>query len=328
MAEDANATYIERGATANFKVAYLSSLGAVGISIADALLLNCETQYATLSGWFSGIVPAGLPYQVHITDGSTGASHPSCASPLISIGGQSAPANQLDFMRNLLFAEVAEVLMHTQKKGWDCGASNGEALSRVLAADLCLGSRPLPLGFVTAPTWLKNRAQNWVDNKEYTDQDPIANGCGVLFLNWLRFAQGHPWNQIIDAAADTLAKTYTNLTGSNQAWVTFRTVIDGMFPPNQPVTLTTDNPFKVHVDSIAVAPRVAVSLDAGAAPTSTQAAIDGFSSVIRELLANRRTEADEKPYLFPDGINDIEFECKFGATEGFDFKVKVSGGKV
>src|ERR1700728_3782487 len=271
MAEDTNGTYIDRGTTTNFKVAYLSSLGAVGIRVADALLLTCETQYSTLRGWFGGIVPDDLPFQVHITDGSSGASHPSCASPIISVGAKSAPPDQLDFMRNLLFAEVAEVLMHKQNKGWDCGASNGEALSRVLAADLCLGPRALPIGFVTAPIWLKNRAQNWVDEKEYTDQDPVANGCGVLFLNWLRFAQGHTWNDVIGAAAETLAKTYSKLTGSTQAWVAFRGVVDAMFPPSQPVTLTTDNPFRTVMESTAVVPQVAVSLDADTVTNSTEA---------------------------------------------------------
>ena len=134
---------------------------------------------------------------------------------------------------------------------------------------------------MTAPEWLKHREQNWVDDKEYTDQDPVANGCGVLFLNWLRFAQGHSWKDIIDAAAETLAKTYAKLTGSTQAWLAFRAAIDEMFPPTQPVTLKTDNPFRTVAATPTIAPRVGLSLDADIVTTSTQVAVDGFAKVIR-----------------------------------------------
>jgi hypothetical protein len=317
--------YVQRGSTQNFSVAYLASLGALGITVADALLLTCENQYATMRGWFKGLTPDSLPFQVHVTDGKDGASHPSCKSTLISVGANSGPASNLDFMRCLLFAEVAEVLMNKQHLYWDCAASNGEALSRVLAADLCLGARPLPEGALCAPIWLKNREQNWIDHREMTDKDETANGCGVLFLNWLCFAFGHSWQDIIAASEDTLAKTYKKLTGQDDAWAAFRAVIDKMFPPGQPVTLKTDNPFrKGPVMAEQTSPAAAADLQFS--PATGEALVQAFRDVLKQLRSEQAAQG-EKPYLFPDGINDIEFECKFGGTEGLDFKVTVKGGK-
>jgi hypothetical protein len=147
-------------------------------------------------------------------------------------------------MRSLLFAEVAEVLMHDQNNHWDCGASGGESLSRVLAADLCLGDRDLPPGWACAPAWLADR-QNWIDKQEFTDTDQVANGCGVLFLNWLRFAHAKNWNQITIAGAPTLAQTFEKLQlgPANTAWPSFLAVINATFPPGHPVNVNRDNPF-------------------------------------------------------------------------------------
>lgn len=235
---------ILRGKTDHFEVSYLAALGQLGITIADELLAKCEADYATLNGWFGNVAASNMKFFVLLTDGKTGASHPSCASPIISVGANSALGSELAFMRCLLFAEVAEVLMHLQNHYWDCQASNGESLSRVLSADLCLGSQPQPPEFVSAPTWLKDRTQNWIDSTRGNDTDENANGCGVLFLNWMRFSLGYSWSSIIIAGNDTLAGVYRTLSGNSDAWTAFRSVIDGMFPPGQPVTLKTDNPFR------------------------------------------------------------------------------------
>jgi hypothetical protein len=316
---------ILRGKTANFEVSYLAKLGQPGITIADELLAKCEADYATLNDWFANVAPSSLKYSVLLTDGKTGASHPSCASPIISVGANSAPSSELAFMRCLLFAEVGEVLMHVQNHYWDCQASNGESLSRVLAADLCLGSHPQPAAFVSAPTWLGNRTQNWIDNTTRTDQNESANGCGVLFLNWMRFSLGYSWNRIIAAGNDTLAEVYRTLTGRSDAWTTFRSVIDGMFPPDQPVTLKTDNPFRsVPALSANGVRTLSMQVDAHVAASTSQALVDSFKRVVTELNSQRATAGD-KPYLFPEGINDIEFEFKLNATDGVDVKIKVSG---
>jgi hypothetical protein len=312
-----------RGATRHFKVSYLSSLGNDGIYISDALLQSCEGQYQTLRGWFGGSDPDDLPFNVEVTDGAKGASHPACRSTTITVGGRSDASTNLDFMRMLLFAEVAEVLMHKQGRYWDCQASNGEALSRVLSADLCLGADPVPSKFLSAPVWLANREANWIDRTERTDQDETANGCGVLFLNWLRFARGFSWASIISASEDTLAETYQRLTGSATAWTDFRAVVDARFPTNKPVR--TDNPFRGP-------PRAAGYQGSPCAPDPALAdalknsLVDAFGTVLGKLRAEG-CPSNEKPYLFPDGINDIEFELKVGDGSVLSLSVKIQGTK-
>jgi hypothetical protein len=59
----------------------------------------------------------------------------------------------------------------------------------------------------------------------------------------MRFQLNFSWAQIIRSGAPTLAETYKNLTGKDDGWITFKSVIDLNFPEGQPSGLTTDNPF-------------------------------------------------------------------------------------
>lgn len=132
--------------TQHFKVSVDPGLGQAGAKIADALLQTCEQDFATLQGFFGGIMPAGLPFHLIVTAGSDGASHDSCEGTALSIGAKSGP---IEFMRSLVIAEEDEVFEANFKHGWDCGASNGEGLSRVLANDMVPGVEPQD--FVSPP---------------------------------------------------------------------------------------------------------------------------------------------------------------------------------
>ena len=231
--------------TAHFKVSIDPGLGQVGSTVADALLQTCEQDYATLQGYFGGITPAALPFHLIITSGSDGASHASCEATALSIGARSGP---IEFMRSLVIAEEDEVFEANFGHGWDCGASNGEGLSRVLANDMVPGVEPQ--GFVSAPVWLDQPSdisgivrEDWITKTDQTDVNYFSIGCSVLFLNWLRFQLKYSWSQIIAAGASTLAQTYSNLTGNNDGLAQFMALINANFPPGQPSNLTTDNPF-------------------------------------------------------------------------------------
>jgi hypothetical protein len=231
--------------TPHFQISVDTGLGATGTTIADALLQTCEADYATLQSYFGGITPARLPFHLIVTSGSQGASHATCAATALSIGARSGP---LSFMRSLVIAEEDEVFEANFGHGWDCGYSNGEGLSRVLANDMVPGVEPQ--GFVSPPVWLDGPSdisgalrENWVDNTDHTDTNYFSIGCSVLFLNWLRFQLHFPWPQIIAAGGPTLAQTYRNLAGKNDGWVTFKALVDARFPPGKPSGVTTDNPF-------------------------------------------------------------------------------------
>ncbi len=86
-------------------------------------------------------------------------------------------------------AEIVEVFSAAQGGDWDCGASNGEGLSRVLATELY----PAELdGYTTAADWLDGGRPDDVNQTNPTDQDAVSNGCAVLFLNYMRYQEGHP----------------------------------------------------------------------------------------------------------------------------------------
>src|SRR5262249_55533058 len=156
------------GSTSHFEVSYLTKLGQNGATLAQALLHTCERDYATLQGYFAGITPQRLPFVVQVTADSTGASHSSCLGTDISVGGKSG--GNVDFIRSLLVAEEDEVFMANFGHGWDCGASNGEGLSRVLANDIYKGVEPAD--FISSSVWLSlNPRPNFVDHTEPTDTD-------------------------------------------------------------------------------------------------------------------------------------------------------------
>ena len=237
-----NPNYIRRGSTAHFIVFYDSALGSAGASAADAVLGKCEADFNTLRGWFSNTTPGSLPFNIYITTDTNGASHASCSSTTLYLGAKSTNPINNAFVLQLLIAEEDEVFEAAFGHGWDCGASNGEGLSRVLANDLYPGVEPA--NFVSSSSWLDAPGRpDWINNTEGTDQDYVSIGCSVLFLNWMRFQLGYSWTQIIAAGNSTLAKTYQNLTGQTDGYALFMALMDLTYPRGTPSGLTTDNPF-------------------------------------------------------------------------------------
>jgi hypothetical protein len=105
---------------------------------------------------FGGLTPDNLPFRVYITPGYEGASHSSCDDT--GLYCDAFDANDGVLMRYLVVAEADEVFMDSQDRGWMCGASNGEGLSRVLAAD---AYPPGMAGFFSAATDSPTRTRRW-----------------------------------------------------------------------------------------------------------------------------------------------------------------------
>lgn len=240
-----------RGRTQHFNVYYNPDLGTNGEKIADGVLQSCENEYNTLSGYF-GITPNGLPFNIIITalepnkDGSGGAFHNSCAAVDLYEDVKINPSLDIDLTRMLVVAEEVEVFSDSQNAGWDCGASNGEGLSRVLAAELYPNELD---GYSTAHFWLDtDRTQNWVTNNNSTDTDRLSNGCSVLFFNWLRYQKGFNWRQIVQAGGSTLGETYKKLTGDSgsNGFTKFKADLQRKFPTGHPSGLGSDNPFPIQ----------------------------------------------------------------------------------
>ena len=234
------------GSTANFHVYSATSLGAQGQQVGNAVLQKCEADAQTLSGYFNvpvqrcNIIVAPLSQN---QDGTGGAYHHTCIDADLYCDVQFNPINS-DLTNALVIAEEVEVFQAVQNRGWNCGASNGEGLSRVLAEALYPGVLD---AYSTASSWLDtNDRPDWVSNNNATDTDPVSNGCSVLFLNWMNGPLNNGWDKICQAGAPTLADTYQQLTGKDTAYQDFRAAIDAMFPLGKSSGVTTDNPFTAH----------------------------------------------------------------------------------
>ena len=226
-----------RGKTEHFAVYVDPALGQGGQQVADTVLARCETDYAKIAGYFGGI-SAG-PFSVILFSNPGGAYHLGCGATDLYCDVHTDPIDG-EFSEFLNVAEFVEVFEADQGKGWNCGQGNGEGLSRVLAADLYSAKLD---GFATAHFWLDSRRPNYVDRNYPTDTNAVANGCGVLFLNWLRFQLGYSWEQIVGAAGANLGQTYAVLTGKRDGFRLFRALINAHFPPGHPSGVATDNPF-------------------------------------------------------------------------------------
>jgi hypothetical protein len=228
-----------RGSTTHFNVYFDPGLGVNGQAIADGVLASCESEYGVLSSYFVGVTPAS--FNILIVAGIGGAYHASCDATDLYC---DASGTDVDHTRMLVVAEEVEVFSALQGRGWDCGASNGEGLSRVLAAtDLYPGSLD---GFDSAATWLDTPGRpDYVNVNDPTDRSYISTGCSVLFLNYLRYQLGYGWQAIVGAGGPTLAATYTSLTGSADGLTPFKALLQSRFPEGTPSGLTTDNPFPI-----------------------------------------------------------------------------------
>ena len=171
-------------------------------------------------------------------DGSGGAYHYGCD---FASGGvlyldatfANTTVNPLNLEVALYVAELSEAFMGAQNRGWGCGFSNGEALSRFLA------EQETPDGtlnaFVTAPAWHRAGRPDWVYTTEQTDRNAISTGCGMVYIYWMR-SLGYTIPQIVQAGGATLAANYTALTGKTTA---FQDMIAGLTG----YAVNSDNPF-------------------------------------------------------------------------------------
>ncbi|HEY5183716.1 MAG TPA: hypothetical protein VIM19_02160 [Actinomycetes bacterium] len=229
--------YTLGGSTTHFKVYYENALGSNGPVLADAVLASCEVEYAQLRGWFGEVTPGALPFTVYVVTGTFGAYHANCTATeehCAAFDGTDA-----NLVRMLQVAEEVEVFSAAQGH-WDCGASTGEGLSRVFAAELY----PASLGeFASAASWLDGGRPDFVNTTDPTDRNYLSIGCSTLFLNWLRYQLHFTWAEIVAAGGPTLAATYQNLTGRTDALAQFTGLLDRHFPAGTPCGLTNDNPY-------------------------------------------------------------------------------------
>lgn len=161
---------------------------------------NDNQQLATIFG----LQPKSLPFTIFVEQGVGGAYHCGCQSSTFFVDADSTLGASFNA------AEMVEVYEAEINNGWNCGLTNGEALSRVLA--VVLHPELAPDMRETITYWWQNGANDYISTNDEDDRNEEANGCGLLFLYYLHFDLQYDWSQIIHAGGDTLAATYAALT--------------------------------------------------------------------------------------------------------------------
>lgn len=193
------------GQTPNFIV--YSDGTPSGDAAAQAMLRSAEADYATVQQWFGGLTPPSLPFSVYADPNAGGAYHITCAGTDVHV--LSDPALAPGF----LTAEIVEVFEAALNNGWDCGLTNGEALSRVLAFDR---HPEIEAEFnQTEQDWWAQGHPDHVNDNSAGDTDQVANGCGDLFLYYLHSQLAFGWPAICAAGGQTLGACYQSLTGND-----------------------------------------------------------------------------------------------------------------
>lgn len=213
----------------NVTVYYDPALGTAGATLARQILQDAPKSYGDCQTFF-GI--SGKPINVVIAplsaahDGSGGAYHLGCNfSPGGDLYIDAAFGNPV-MTNGLVVAELTESFMGAQNKGWDCGGSNGEALSRFLAELESGGPKGALAGFATGPDWQAAGRPNWIDATDPTDRHGDSTGCGVVYLYWMVSLGKSPADIAKAGCPDgTLASNYAALIGKNTAWQDFSAAV-------------------------------------------------------------------------------------------------------
>jgi hypothetical protein len=218
------------------------TLGQPAADLAQAVFAMAAQTYANCQAYFS---VRGQPVNVILaavnnrTDGTGGAYHYGCN---FAPGGDlycDVAFGNPTMTNGLIVAELTESFMGAQNAGWDCGGSNGEALSRFLAELESGGPGGALAAYSTGPAWDQAGQPDWIDATEPTDGNPVSTGCGIVYLYWM-LSQGYSAAQITQAgcADGTLAANYTAQTGNATASADFTAAVAGLGGP-----IASDNPW-------------------------------------------------------------------------------------
>jgi hypothetical protein len=234
------------GIVGHASVYYDPALGSAGKTLATQVfsrmartIVACEVFFGMASLDFNVIIANLQGSGVH--NGYGGAYHYGCDFTTGRTMYVDAAFGNPDRTIGLVVAELTECFMGYQNKGWNCGGSNGEALSRFLAELRSGGANGQLAPYTSAPAWDQAGRPNWIDQTENTDRNTVSTGCGVLYLWWM-LSQGYTPAQITQAGGATLADNYAALVSpqpASQAWTYFSVALSN-FPIG---TINTDNPW-------------------------------------------------------------------------------------
>ncbi len=280
------------GATTHYRFAYDSALataalGSIEPARTNSILANAangvpivENDYAWMQAQFAGVdvtKARPLPFPVYVS-APNGGGYGASWWPL-TLGPGNRPAS---LMRTLIVAEVVEMFMAAQDKGWgySSGVGNeescGEALSLFLAIQFQLSnglgtnwlSNNTPAGWLNTalPAGDPNSTEfdgttHYGSRKDYVNStlpfagNGPATGCSLAFLYYLFHQFGFSSIPQIIAAApgvdsgnnligpSCLRGVYQNLTGDNaDPFPFFKLLLDNAYPASAAAAIAGANP--------------------------------------------------------------------------------------
>jgi len=302
------------GVTTNYTVKYDDSLSAAdGLNRATALMAVCDGDFNIMNGWFGGVgVPFTLPMEVRIAPGPAWSA--SWGPPIYLTPGNGSA---LDLVRFLLAAEVVEMMMYQQHRGWfgsgDEG-STGEGLSHFLATQLLISIGSPNRYSSLANIWLNSTRPDWVNNTDLTDNsNSPKSACSVLFCWYLNTQLGFSVSTIVGAGSANLAGVYHNLTGDpGDPFPYFKQLLDAAYPSMTTSSIpgpNWDNPYPLGTLSFLVTKgtfghdEVQASLAStagGRYPNAVSLALDGFNG---QVLGTGTPAAPSGPAALFGGIS-------------------------
>ena len=232
----------EVGTVGKITVYYATSLGTAGKTLGSEILGRVVGTYGEMEAFFGiqgGSVSVIVAPLSGKNDGSGGAYHYGCdftSGGTIYVDATFALPNAADVEMALYVAELSECFMGAQGRGWGCGYSNGEGLSR-FCAEVSTPYGSFPSWGITGPSWVSAGYPDWVTTTEQTDRDYASTGCAILYIYWM-LSLGYSKAEVTQAGGATLADNYKTLTGKSTAYADLKAA-------TQAVTVNSDNPFGI-----------------------------------------------------------------------------------
>ena len=181
------------GTTTHYQFQYDSALTAGGLEPArtNAVLAQCEADFSLMQGWF-GNIELLYPYPVSILVANLGGG--AGWGPPITLKGGNGGAN---FLRDLMVAEVTEMFMLAQNKGWGfaAGVNNEQSCGEGLSIFL-LEQFELQRGFPLTSTYAGNA---WLNSSL-----PTSNPSSTRFYDKTPTSQGYDYGSRTDYINSTL----------------------------------------------------------------------------------------------------------------------------
>lgn len=257
------------GNTDHFSFEYDDSLpSSAGVVRTNAVIQNCESDWVLLRSWFPG-VDFVYHFPIPVQIGSAAAAGSGSWSPKSQferITSSGAPTVSINLpngdaamnVRFLIIAEVSEMFMESQDKGWyesesffstsDEG-SMGEGLSRFLAVQLLVangqpGVLPWPNARV-ARRWMNGARGDFVNTNPDDHSADETTGCTTLYMYFLHDHLKHGIPAIIGAGGSNLAQVFHNVTGGTDGWTPFINVVNSHYPAGFTYNPAGDNVFPV-----------------------------------------------------------------------------------